>query len=228
MLKITYLVMVYNEIKTVKKAIEDVININYKNKEILVIDNGSVDGSQDVIRSFKNIKKILRKKNLGVGKTIEEGISKAKGDYIFTQFSDLEYDHKRSIYMMQYAIKKKLDVVFGSRLKKKTSLISEIKKRPAILATIICTFFINKFYKKKFTDIIGVKLYKKDSIKKIPINCYKAGFEFESVSRMCKRNLRIKEVFVKYSPRKNSKDKKIKFYHMFDAIYQIFKVKIFG
>jgi hypothetical protein len=45
---------------------------------------------------------------------------------------------------------------------------------------------------------------------------------------MCKRNLRIKEVFVKYSPRKNSKDKKIKFYHMFDAIFQIFKVKIFG
>ena len=104
MAKITYLVMVYNEIKTVKKAIEDVINIDYKNKEILVIDNGSVDGSQDVIRSFKNIKRILRKKNLGVGKTIEEGIAKAKGDYIFTQFSDLEYGHKRSIYMMQYAI----------------------------------------------------------------------------------------------------------------------------
>lgn len=120
--------MVYNEIKTVKKAIEDVIKINYKNKEILVIDNGSIDGSQDVIKSFKNIKKILRKKNLGVGKTIEEGIAKAKGDYIFTQCSDLEYDHKRSIYMMEYAIKKKLDVVFGSRLKKKNFLNVRNKK----------------------------------------------------------------------------------------------------
>ena len=220
--------MVYNEIKTVQRAIEDVININYKNKEILVIDNGSKDGSQNVIKKFKNIRKILRKKNFGVGKTIEEGISKAKGDYIFTQFSDLEYDHKKSIYMMQYAIKKKLDVVFGSRLKKKTSLMLEIKKRPAVLATIICTFFINKFYKKKFTDIIGVKLYKKNSIKKIPIDCYNNGFEFESVSRICKNNLKIKEVFIKYSPRKNSKDKKIKFYHMFNAIFQIFKVKFFN
>ena len=66
MLKITYLVTVYNEIKTVKKAIEDVANINYPNKEIIIIDNGSTDGSQKTIKNFQNkkvkIKKILRKK----------------------------------------------------------------------------------------------------------------------------------------------------------------------
>jgi glycosyltransferase involved in cell wall biosynthesis len=119
MIKITYLVMVYNEIKTVKKAIQDVIDINYKNKEILVIDNGSTDGSQDVIKKFKNIKKILRKKNLGAGKTVAEGIKKAKGDYIFIQFSDLEYDHLKSLDMLNYAIKNNLDIVLGSRLKNK-------------------------------------------------------------------------------------------------------------
>jgi glycosyltransferase involved in cell wall biosynthesis len=52
MLKITYLVTVYNEIRTVKKAIEDVANINYPNKEIIIIDNGSTDGTQDLIRGY--------------------------------------------------------------------------------------------------------------------------------------------------------------------------------
>ena len=89
MLKITYLVTVYNERKTVKKAITDVLNINYPNKEIIVIDNGSTDGSQEIIRKFKGIKKILRKKNIGFGKSITEGIKKSSGDYVFIQYSDL-------------------------------------------------------------------------------------------------------------------------------------------
>jgi len=228
MKKLTYLVMVYNEIKTVKKAIEQVVNIKYKNKEIIVIDNGSTDGSAEVIKKFGKIKKILRRKNLGAGKTMEEGFKIAKGDYIFIQYSDLEYDYKRSIYMKNYAIKNNLDIVLGSRLKNnKDSKLKIIFNKPAYLATIICTFLINVFYKKKFTDIIGGKLYKKSSIINIPINSYHYGFDFEFISRACKKKLAIGEVFIKYKPRKNSSEKKIKFYHMVNALYEIFKVKFF-
>jgi biofilm PGA synthesis N-glycosyltransferase PgaC len=142
MLKITYLVTVYNEKKTVKKAISDVLNINYPNKEIIVIDNGSTDGSQEIISQFKGIKKILRKKNIGFGKSITEGIKKSTADYVFIQYSDLEYDHKKSIYMMKFAHNNKLDVVLGSRLKnQKDSKIKLIINKPAYLATLICTFF---------------------------------------------------------------------------------------
>ena len=227
-MKLTYLVTVYNEVKTVKKAIEQVIGIKYKNKEIIVIDNGSTDGSQKIIKRFKKIKKILRKKNLGVGKTMEIGFKKATGDFIFIQYSDLEYDYKRSIYMMNYAIKNNLDIVLGSRLKNKNdSMLKIILNKPAYLATIICTFLINIFYKKKFTDIIGAKLYKKSSILKIPINSHKYGFDFEFLSRACKKKLEINEVSIKYKPRKNFNEKKIKFYHMINALYEIFKVKFF-
>ena len=86
---------------------------------------------------------------------------------------------------------------------------------------------INKFYNRKFTDIIGAKLYKIKSIKKIPINSYHMGFDFEFISRICKNNYKIGEVYIKYKPREISKDKKIKFYHMFIAFYEIFKVKFF-
>ena len=121
MLKITYVVTVYNEVKTVEKAIKDVISINYPNKEIIVIDNCSKDGSAEIIKKLKKkkIKIILRKKNIGFGNSVITGIKKATGDYIFIQYADLEYDHKRSIYMMNYANEKKLDVVLGSRYKNK-------------------------------------------------------------------------------------------------------------
>jgi len=231
MLKITYLVTVYNEVKTVKKAIQQVLNINYANKEIIVIDNGSQDGSALIIKNFvhkKKIVKILRKSNLGFGKSIVEGIKKSKGDYIYIQHSDLEYDHKKSIKMMNYAEKNNLDLVLGSRLKNnKLPLIKIIINKPSYLATLICTFLINIFYRKNFTDIIGAHLIKKKKIKKIKINSLHNGFIFEFISRICKKKLEIGEVSIKYNPRKNSNEKKIKFYHMFVALFEIFKIKLF-
>jgi dolichol-phosphate mannosyltransferase len=218
--------MVYNEIRTIKKAIKNVVEINYKNKEILVIDNGSTDGSQDVIKKFRNIKKILRKKNLGAGKTIADGIKKAKGDYIYVQFSDLEYDHLKSLDMLNYARKNNLDIVLGSRLKDK-NIWKEILKKKSYLATILTTFIINKFYNKKFTDIIGSKLYRTKAVKKIPINSYGPGFDWEFISRACKRNLKIGEIGIKYKPRLHQNEKKIKFYNIFNAIYELIKVKFF-
>jgi glycosyltransferase involved in cell wall biosynthesis len=233
MTKITYLITVYNEVKTVKKAIQDIIDIKYTNKEIIIIDNASTDGSQLIIKNFENkknrIKKILRNKNLGFGESVNEGIKKSRGDYIYIQYSDLEYDHKRSIYMMNYAKKNNLDVVLGSRLKNKTQpTIKMIISKPAYLATVITTFLINIFYEKKFTDIIGGKLYKRESIKNIKSISLYEGYDFELISRICKQKLKIGEVSIKYSPRKNSNEKKIKFYHMFNALYQIFKVKFFN
>jgi glycosyltransferase involved in cell wall biosynthesis len=232
MIKLTYLVTVYNENKTVKRAIEDIININFLDKEIIIIDNGSTDGSQQIIKTFgnkKGIKIILRKKNLGFGQTILTGIKKARGDYIYIQYSDLEYDHKKSIFMMNYAKKNNLDVVLGSRLKNnKKSKIALVFEKPAYLATLICTFLINIFYNCKFTDIIGGKLYKTESIKKIKTNCFDQGFDFELISLICKQKLKVREVFIKYFPRKDPRGKKMKFYHMYNALYQIFKVRFFN
>ena len=227
MSKITYLVTVFNEVKTIKESIERIIDIKYKKKEIIIIDNGSTDGSQNIIKKYLKVKKIIRKKNMGYGKTVEEGIKNSTGEYIYIHNSDLEYDEKKSISMMNFAIRKNLDVVLGSRLKNKKNKIKLLIQKPSYLATIICTFLINKFYNQKFTDIIGAKLYKIKTIQKIPIDSFHMGFDFQFMSRICKRNFKIGELNIKYKPRKISKDKKIKFYHMLIALYQIFKVKFF-
>jgi hypothetical protein len=116
----------------------------------------------------------------------------------------------------------------GVKISLGNKIIKTIIKKPAYMATIICTFLINKFYSKNFTDIIGGKFYKTSSVKRIPIDSFHAGFDFEFFSRICKKNLKIKEIFIKYKPRKFSSEKKIKFYHMLSALYEIFKVKLFN
>ena len=129
--------------------------------------------------------------------------------------------------MLDLAIENDCDAIFGSRLKDKNNILKLLVNKPSYLATIVCTFLINIFYKKKFTDIIGTKLYKKDSIMKILPKTKGQGFDFELVSLICKNQLKIEETYVDYVPRENSKEKKIKFYHMFNALYEIFKVKFF-
>ena len=226
---LSFIIPVFNEQKTLSKAIEDIINLSIK-KEIIIIDNGSTDDSINIIKKYQNstdIKVIFKKKNLGYGDSIQRGFHLATGKYIFIQYADLEYDHLTSISMYDLAIKKDYDVIFGSRLKDKKNIFKLLLNKPSYLATIVCTFLINIFYKKIFTDIIGTKLYKKDSIIKILPKTKGQGFDFELVSLICKNKLKIEETYVDYVPRENSKEKKIKFYHMFNALYGIFKVKFF-
>ena len=227
---ISYIIPVYNESRTVKKSIEDIINLPI-DKEIIIIDNGSNDGSVEIIEKFKglkNIKLITKKKNLGFGDTIQKGFDLSTGKYIFIQYADLEYDHLSSITMYDLAIQNNYDVVFGSRLLNNKNLFKLIIKKPSYLATIICTFLINIFYKKNFTDIIGTKLYKTETVKKVLPKIKGPGFDFEFVSLICKNKLSTKEIFVDYVPREISSEKKIKFYHMFNALYGIFKIKFFN
>ena len=231
-MSITFLISVYNEVKTVKRAIEETINLNIPNKEIIIIDNGSTDDTTKIIKEYQyhqNIKIILQKKNLGFGNSVREGFLQSSKEFIYLQFGDLEYDINASLIMLNQAREQKLDAMFGSRLKNISSLFvlcKTILNNPAYLATLICTFLINFFYNKKFTDIIGAKLYRKETVKDILPKTSGQGFDFELVSLICKKSLKVDEVFINYKPRENFSDKKIKFYHMFNAIYGILKVKL--
>ena len=230
-MSITFLIPIYNEVKTVRNAIEEAIEIEIPSKEIIIIDNGSTDGTLEIVKEYQdhdNIKIILQEKNLGFGNSIREGFLHSTKEFIYLQFGDLEYDIKTSFEMLKKTQEQNLDAMFGSRLKNLSSLIELCKiiiKKPAYLATVICTFLINFFYNKKFTDIIGGKLYRKETIKYVLPKISGQGFDFELVSLICKKNLKVGEIFIDYKPRENFSDKKIKFYHMFNAVYGILKVK---
>lgn len=232
-MSITFLIPIYNEVKTVRKAIEETIKLDVPFKEIVIIDNNSTDGSRNIIdeyRNRKNIQIIYQKKNLGFGNSIQDGFFKSSNEFIFIQYGDLEYDINASIEMLKLIKEKNLDVIFASRLKNiKTirDMFRVLIKKPSYLATIICTFLVNLLYKKNFTDIIGTRLYRKEVILPIIPKTPGQGFDFELASLISKKNLKFEEVFIEYEPRKNNSEKKIKFYHMFNAIYGILKIKFF-
>jgi len=228
---ITYLIPVYNEKNTIQKAIIQAIRIPIKKKEIIIVDNNSTDGSTEIIKKFskkKNISVIMRKKNFGFGATIHLGIKKARGKYIFIHYSDLEYDINASIKMLKIAEEKKLDVVFASRLinKLKTqNFITVIKKRPFYLASFVLTKMINFLFNKNFTDIIGTKIIKKEAIINILPKKSNIGLDVEINAILCHKKFRSREVYIKYIPRENFLEKKVKWWHIFNFIIAIFRAR---
>ena len=230
-MKLSIVVIAYNEAKTVKKAIDAVRSLGIE-KEIIVIDNCSTDGTIEVLENlnYHDIRIIYQKKNYGVGKSYETGFKLVKGEYVFIQHADLEYDHRACLDMLRMAERENLDAVFGSRLKdllKKTSKWKLFKHKPSYLASYISTFFINKWYKYNFTDVIGAEFYKTSVIKCIPISTYHTGFKFEHVSRMCKNGLKIGEINVSYEPRISKSEKKIRSYNIINGLWAMFKVRYF-
>lgn len=229
---ITFLIPVYNEVKTIENAIEEVLQIENIKKEIIIIDNCSTDGSIQIVKKFENIsnvKVILKSKNLGYGDSIKKGFELATGDYIYIQYTDLEYHISGFEIMLKKILETKSDCVFGERYKNNTFLshIKEIIYRPSYLATLLTTSLINIFYDKDFNDVIGGKLYKSSKIKSIKVDSNHTGFDFELVSKIVKNNFKVENTLVPYKPRENSSEKKIKFYNMFNAVYEILRVKFF-
>ncbi|HCJ67576.1 MAG TPA: hypothetical protein DHV62_09745 [Elusimicrobia bacterium] len=226
MIKLTVVITSYNEVKTVLQSVNDAKLIDVEDKEIIIIDNCSNDGTRELLKNINDpsINLILQDKNYGFGKSIEIGLNTAKGKYTYIHHADNEYDYRYVPKMLDFAEKHDLDIVIGSRVKNfNSSRWNLIKQRPEYLATVISTFLINLWYTKKFTDIIGSRLYKTSTIKEVPISTYGAGFDFESISRICKRKLKIEEIAIGYTPRICRKDKKIKWYHMIDALIYMFK-----
>lgn len=226
-MKLTIIVPVFNEARTILRAIEEAKKIDVE-KEIIVIDNCSTDGTREILKGLKDssIKVIFQDKNYGFGNTIKTGLSLTKGEYIFVQMSDLEYDYRHCLWMLEMAEEQNYDAVFGSRLKNnKENKLKIIWKRPEYIASFICTFLINTWYKKNFTDVLGTRFYRTKSVKQVPITTLGVGFEFEHISRMCKYGYKIGEVGVPYKPRQRRREKKIRPYHLFLALLVFFRVR---
>jgi len=231
-MKLSIVITCFNEKFTILKAIDEAKAINI-DKEIIVIDNCSTDGTKEILDGLKGdkaLKIILHSKNMGAGYSGSEGTRLAQGDYIYGPGADLEYKMEDVCKMMDKLERENLDAVFGSRLadRRNVSNIALIKERPYWLGTIIATFLINLFYSKKFTDIIAPKLIKTNILKELNLKANNQAYEFELASRLCKKGYKIGEVHVSYKPRSHEEGKTIRAFDMIPAILAILKVKIFG
>jgi len=229
-MKLTILILVFNEAKTILQAIEDAKKIPVADREIIIVDNYSTDSTRELLKKVKDpsIRIIFQENNFGAGKSVRVGLEEARGQFTYVHHSDLEYDYRAAIQMLEAAEKNTYDVVLGSRLANtKSTAFDLIRQRPEYFATILTTSLINRWYKKNFTDVIGSRLYRTASVKKVPTSTDGVGAEFEHIGRMCKAGLKIGEIPVAYKPRANRSEKKIKFYNMINALFFLYKVRFF-
>ena len=155
---LTAIVTVYNEKNTILEAIRQVKDLKIE-KEIIVVDNCSTDGTKDLLKSLNDdsVRIVYQPQNYGFGQSVLTGASLASGEFIYVQYSDLEYDIECVYRMLDVAQKEGLDVVFGSRLydikKGFFSSFKIVKQRPYYLGTLITTFLINIFYNNCVPDV---------------------------------------------------------------------------
>lgn len=231
-MKLTVLISCFNEKATILQAIAEAKALK-ADKEVIVIDNCSTDGTKEILESIKgdnSIKIVFNPRNMGAGYSGRQGIQLAQGDYFYAPGADLEYSMEDACKMVKKLESENLDVVFGSRLlaRKDTSRLRLIKERPFWLGTIIGTFLINLLYRKNFTDVIGSYIAKISILKALDCQSSSQALMFELASKFCKNKYKIGEASVSYKPRTRKAGKTIKAADMFPAILAIFKVKLFG
>lgn len=229
-MKISIIIPCYNEIKTLEKIIDKVNLQNSYDKEIIVVDDYSTDGSRELIE--KNIKKkvqrvILNNRNFGKGYSLRKGIEIATGEIILIQDADLEYDPFDYHKLIEPIKRGYADVVYGSRF------IGSDEKRILFfwhsVGNYLLTLLSNMFTNLNLTDMENCyKVFKSEVIKNINLKENRFGFEPEITAKIAKKNLRIYEVGVKYYGRKYDDGKKITWKDGLSALRCIIKYNIFN
>ena len=228
-MKISIVIPCYNESSTISKIIEKVKNEKNYDKEIIVIDDFSTDGTREILKndiSEKIDELILNDRNFGKGYSVRQGIKRARGDIILIQDADLEYDPSDYSKLIEPIKKNYADVVYGSRF------VGSEEKRVLFFWHSIGNYFLttlsNMFSNLNLTDMENCyKVFKSEIIKNIELKENRFGFEPEVTAKIAKKNCRIYEVGVKYYGRTYDQGKKIGWKDGVSAIRCIFKYNLF-
>jgi glycosyltransferase involved in cell wall biosynthesis len=224
-MKLSIIVPAYNEIKTIGVIIQKIKRINL-HKEIIIIDDGSTDGTREYLSDLddKEIIIIFHERNMGKSSGIRTGIKHATGDIIIIQDADLEYDPQDYYKLVKPIQEKKYKVVYGTRYPVVSKMFN--LTHSFFLANRILTITSNILYNAKITDeptcykVFDAKLLKS-------LNLKSKRFEFcpEVTAKVRKRGYKIHEVPIKYYPRTIEEGKHIRFKDGVEAIWTLIKYR---
>jgi len=225
---LSVIVPCYNERATVAELLRRVKDVPI-DKEIIVVDDKSTDGSKDVVatlaQQWPEIRHILQPVNQGKGAALRRGIEEARGEIVLIQDADLEYDPDEYPKLIQPIVDGHADVVFGSRFEGYPRRVMLYWHR---LGNTFLTFLSNCTTNLDLTDMeTCYKVFRRDVIQSIKLKSNRFGFEPEVTAKVAKRGYRIYEVPISYYGRDYWEGKKINWKDGFSAIWTILKYGLF-
>jgi len=225
-MKLSVVIPVYNEKNTIEKIVDLVKGVEGIDKEIVIVDDASTDGSQEILKDIEkknlDIKVIYKEVNKGKGDTLKIGFSNTSGDYIIIQDADLEYDPQDYKKLLRALVEEKVDVIYGSRFSGSYEKMSTLHYFGNKLLTLIT----NLLFGVMLTDMeTCYKLMPGDFVRKLDIKSTRFEFEPEITAKILKAGLKIKEVPISYKGRAFSEGKKITWKDGFNAVYSLIKFR---
>jgi len=227
--KLSIIIPCYNESATILSLIDAVKQSPVANKEIIIVDDGSRDGTRDILSTLKDpdVRVIFHKMNQGKGAALRTGFQEASGDICIVQDADLEYDPQEFPIVIQPIVDGKADVVFGSRFQSgRPHRVVYFWHR---VGNGVLTLMSNFFTDLNLSDMeTCYKAFRREVIQAINIRENRFGFEPEVTAKIAKMNLRIYEVGISYYGRTYDEGKKIGWKDGVRAIYCILKYNLWA
>jgi glycosyltransferase involved in cell wall biosynthesis len=234
-LLLSVVVPVYNERNTLRDILQRIKEVPIR-KEIILVDDGSKDGTRDILAQIETepveegnvVRVIYHQKNTGKGGALRTGFAEAKGDIVIIQDADLEYDPAEFPRLLQPIVEGKADVVFGSRFLGDYS--HRVLYYRHYLANQVLTTLSNWFSNLNLTDMeTCYKVFKADVLKEIlpTLRQNRFGFEPEITAKVARLKVRVYELSISYSGRTYEEGKHIGWKDGVKALYCIVRYSLF-
>src|SRR5712692_475867 len=228
-MKLSVIIPVYNEGSTIEAVVRRVqaVNLGPIEKEIIVVDDGSTDGTANVLKEMSGIRRLFHERNAGKGAALSTGFQAATGDIVLIQDADLEYDPDDYPAVIRPIVEGRSDVVLGSRFILYKPKFFGTRRSPYLshyIGNLLVTSVTNLLYGQRFTDYEGCyKAFRRTLVAATPVRANGFEFDNELICKLMRKGTRAVEVPIHYTPRTYARGKKITWRHGVIMLWTIIK-----